>query len=105
MRRAQHLTLQVFLWFYIRLSKSILERPAENTPEEDLKSLEAANQQQLYYIHYNGMDRRLDEWIDKSRIVREKEEYTSTLTTPIDQGKTLTRYASNKFINIFKNIK
>lgn len=36
------------------------------------------------------MDRRLDEWIDKSRIVEEEGEYITTLT-PADKSKTLTR--------------
>lgn len=23
----------------------------------------------MYYVHYDGMDRRLDEWVERSRIV------------------------------------
>ena len=45
---------------------------------------------QFYYVHYNGMDRRLDEWIDKSRIVEEEDEYVPTLILA-DKSKTLTR--------------
>lgn len=47
----------------------------------------------MYYVHYNGMDRRLDEWVDKSRIVDDENEHTSAVT-PVEAftyGKTLTR--------------
>lgn len=47
----------------------------------------------MFYIHYNGMDRRLDEWIDRSRIVDEENENIASVASVeiLTSGKTLTR--------------
>lgn len=49
-------------------------------------------ERQLYYVHYVQMDRRLDEWIDKTRIVEEIDD--ASVISSVDaftSGKTLTR--------------
>lgn len=48
----------------------------------------------IYYVHYNGMDRRLDEWVDKSRIldVADLTDKQTPLPTPVEApGGLLTR--------------
>uniref|UniRef100_A0A914HHF4 Histone acetyltransferase n=1 Tax=Globodera rostochiensis TaxID=31243 RepID=A0A914HHF4_GLORO len=46
----------------------------------------------LYYVHYVGIDRRLDEWVDASRIVQAPIDSNAIPPTPNDPfGKTMTR--------------
>lgn len=39
-------------------------------------------QEILYYVHYVGMDRRLDEWINKTRIVQSHADPFAVPSTP-----------------------
>lgn len=55
------------------LSDSILDERMDTSSETDVKSdfSDVKTQKKyVYYVHYHGQDRRLDEWVDRSRFLK-----------------------------------
>lgn len=43
----------------------------------------------LFYIHYNGMDRRLDEWVDEEKVLFGEDVLETPTLTPLPVSTTL----------------